>query len=99
MSFLLTDIALFSADVYQALEDNNLAKYLLGSFYIFTFIIGVVLNLCLFSYERNEGDPQKRGLLNQVRQSSYFHITNETIMPSSDLTVAYVTILYYRAGV
>ncbi len=51
---------------YQILDGHAWIKIFLAVFNTANIILGVFCYVVYYSFERHGGDPQKRGLLNQV---------------------------------
>ena len=66
VKYNLTEIQLFWTDPYSEFDGYVWLKVsLTACIALFTFL-GTVVNCAIICYERNEGDPQKRSLLNQI---------------------------------
>ena len=58
-----------STKVYEDFDKYNLVvNVLVSTSMIIIFATGTILNLGILFYERNEEDPKKRGILNQVNK-------------------------------
>ncbi len=65
----LTEIDLSWIDPWKVANDQNASKIALGMFHVWNSIISTLLYVGFMDYERFGGDPQKRGINNQVSQN------------------------------
>ncbi len=66
----ITQIDLSWTDPYSILEENPWLKACVGTLLVGALVVGTPLLLGITLFERFGGDPQKRGVLNQVRKLS-----------------------------
>ncbi len=106
----LTNLDLDWTDPYNQLNGNHGVKAMIITFQSISLMAWTVLAFGIISHERFGGDPQKRGLLNQVRnilmwllswhdidwQSLYFKTLSQTVAMLLVFSWFYVPIITWR---